>query len=199
MKHRKPIIVTKRDGTLERFSGSKLRNCLARAIGGCSYDARLAEPLVRAVAMHLRECCASRPPTTNYIHRCVCSVLKQTGLSDVADDLTLHRRLRTLKRRRIRLVETEDASGGQAWRKATVVEILENQYGLRHAVCRFLAGQIESQLFALNYRLIRQSFLAELVHNEVLAWGLADENILHRGIERQDTTVVRVHPPEQEN
>jgi hypothetical protein len=45
-------------------------------------------------------------------------------------------------------------------------------------VARFLAGQIEAQVFTLDYRLITRPFLSELVRSEVLAWGLADEDVL---------------------
>ncbi len=179
MKRKPPIIVTKRDGTLERFRPAKLANCLARAMEQRQFDPKLAEPLVRAVALHLREWGEARPPSTGYIHRCVCAVLKQTGLSDIADDLAVQRRLRAIKRRKIRVLDNESKNPrGREWRKADVVEMLQNQYGLRHGVCRFLAGQVESQVFALNYRRVRTAFLAELVRSEVLAWGLADEQAL---------------------
>jgi hypothetical protein len=180
VKNSKDIVVTKCDGSVECFSAAKLSATLARVLQGRSYDPRLARPLARAVALHLKEWRGSNPPTTQYIFRCVSSVLEQTGLADVADDLTHHRRLRTVRRRRTRVLAGSKKTGerGRPWRKVAIVATLENHYGLRHAVARFLAGQIESQVFALNYRLITKPFLAELVRNEVLAWGLADEQVL---------------------
>jgi hypothetical protein len=199
MKDRKHIIVTKRDGTLERFRPAKLVATVARAMRARRYDPALAEPLVRAVALHLREWGDPQPPTTNYIHRCVCSVLRQTGLSDIGDDLAAARRQRTLCRRRVRVVERDGDPRGETWRKAVVVETLQNTYGLRYAVCRFLAGQIEQQIFALNYRRVKKSFLAELVRNEVMAWGLADEQVLKAGARVAGGPHVVSQPPEQEN
>ncbi len=174
------IVVTKQDGTVERFVLPKLANSLARVLRGRAYDARLATPLARAVAMHLREWPREQPPGTDYIYQCVTSVLQQTGLTDVADDLGHHRRLRAARRRRTRVLPSGAPAGttGESWRKAALVATLENRYGLTHAVSRFLAGQIELQVFALNYRLLTRPFLAELVRNEVLAWGLADEQML---------------------
>ncbi len=58
------------------------------------------------------------------------------------------------------------------------MELLVARFGLRHNVSRFIAGKIEMQLSALNYRLIRKSFLLELIQNEVLAWGVGDERAL---------------------
>lgn len=190
-------MVTKRDGTVEHFRPAKLTNCLVRAMQGRAYDPNLAEPLTRAVTLHLGEWRDTQPPTTNYIHRCVCSVLRQTGLGDVAEDLGLQRRTRTLRRRQIRVVDEDGSEHGVAWRKASIVATLLNDYGLRHTVSRFLAGEIEMQVFALDYRRIRKSFLAELVRNEVLAWGLADTQVLE-----MDTPVVEPpvasRPPESE-
>lgn len=199
MNSRKHLIVTKRDGTLERFRPTKLVATVARAMRARQYDPALAEPLVRAVALHLREWGDPRPPTTNYIHRCVCSVLRQTGLGDIGDDLAVSRRQRTLRRRQVRVVDRDGDPRGDAWRKAVVVQTLQDVYGLRHAVCRFLAGQIEQQIFALNYRRVKKSFLAELVRNEVMAWGLADEQVLRAGARLSGSPTVVSRPPEQEN
>jgi len=197
-RRKKAIIVTKRDGTVERFSPVKLGNCLARAMRCRAYDAKLSEPLVKAVAMHLRECAGARPPSTNYIHHCVCSVLRQTGLADVADDLVLARRVRTLRRRRVRILVDDRQERDEAWRKAVVVEMLQNEFGLRHSVCRFLAGQIEQQVFSLNYRVIRRPLLVELVRSEMMAWGLVDEPALREGVAVPPPHVAEVRRPESE-
>ncbi|MBK9127195.1 MAG: hypothetical protein IPM13_05275 [Phycisphaerales bacterium] len=183
MKRCKELVITKRDGTVERFSLPKLVSGLRVVLEGRSYDGRLAGPLAKAVEMHLHECRGSTPPRTDYIFRCVVSVLQQTGLSDVAEDLQLHRRLRAARRRRTRVFPAAGAATarGVPWQKTDIVAALENHYGLRHSVARFLAGQIESQVFGLNYRLITRPFLAELVRSEVLAWGLASEDVLQKG------------------
>jgi hypothetical protein len=180
VKSRKEIAITKRDGTVEKFDVMKLTNCLARVLRGRAYDPRLAGPLARAVALHLREWTGSRHPTTQYIFRCVASVLEQTGLGDVAEDLHQHRKLRAVRRRRTRVLEDAErpARGSHGWQKGAIVAALERNYGVRHTVARFLAGQIEMQIFALNYRVITRPFLAELVRNEILAWGLADQQVL---------------------
>ncbi|MBK9118364.1 MAG: hypothetical protein IPM18_02015 [Phycisphaerales bacterium] len=178
MRSSKNIVVTKRDGTLERFHVAKLTNCLAQAIGAHAYDERLAGPLARAVAMHLVDWQEPSPPTTSYIYHCVRTVLQQTGLSEVADALADHRRLRRMRRRRIRVIEPGRPGRGEAWNKSAIVGTLQHRFGLRHAVSRFMAGRIEAQIFTLDYRVVTRPFLAELVRNEVLAWGLADEQVL---------------------
>jgi hypothetical protein len=177
VKRCKEIVVTKSDGSVECFAATKLAACLARVLAGRAYDPRLSGPLTRAVALHLQDWALTAPPTTQYVFDCVGSVLRQTGLSDVADDLAHHRRLRAARRHRTHVIERVDQPRARRkpWRKLALVATLHERYGLRHAVARFLAGQIESQVFALNYRLVTKSFLAELAHSEVSAWGLADE------------------------
>ncbi len=199
MKKTKEIVVTKRDGTVERFGSDKLSATLASALQARSYDPRLSTPLARAVALHLQEWKHPNPPTTEYIFRCVASVLEQTGLADVADDLKRHRRMRASRRRRTRVMAAGDQPGakGKPWRKSAIVATLENHYGLRHTIARFLAGQIETQVFALDYRLITRPFLGELVRNEVLAWGLADEQVLHAELDVCEHPVAPARPQKE--
>ncbi len=186
MSDTEPIVVTKRDGSVERFSLAKLHNCLANVVREQAYDPELAAPLARAVALHLREWPDTRPPTTDYIYRCVQSVLHQTGLTDVAENLAARRWVRDRRRRRIRVLDPASPGGlGEPWRKARLVQVLEGRYGLRHATARFLAGRIEQQVFALNYRMVSRPLLAEVLRSEVLAWGLADEQALRSGTDQQ--------------
>ncbi len=199
MKRTKEVIVQKHDETVERFSLPKLMNSIRSALEGRAYDGRLASPLARAVEMHLREWRGAEPPTTDYIFRCVISVLQQTGLADVADDMNTHRRGRHRRRRRVRIstdaLRTPTAEA--CWQKLEIVQLLEGRYGLRHSVARFLAGQIEQQIFSLNYRVISRGFLAELVRNEVQAWGLATGDQSPTLRDRLEQPVGPEHPDEE--
>lgn len=196
MRRCKEILVSKRDGTVEKFGLAKLSSCLARVLSRRSYDARLAGPLARAVALHLSEWRNVRPPSTEYIFRCVATVLEQTGLADVAEDLSHYQRARAARRRRTRVLEVVGRGPGVPWCKARLVNTLERRYGLRHTVARFLAGQVEAQVFGLDYRLVTRAFLRELVQNEVLAWGLTDEPVLRADRTVPDPAAV---PPEPKN
>lgn len=177
MKRTRELVVTKRDETVERFSLPKLVNSIRIALEGRGYDGRLSGPLAKAVEMHLWELRRGDPPSTDYIFRCVSSVLQQTGLTDVSEDLMLHRRMRLARRRRMRVAAAPGgaAEATAAWKKSMLVATLENGYGLRHSVARFLAGQVEQQVFALNYRVVTKALLAELIRCEMLAWGLAGD------------------------
>jgi hypothetical protein len=171
----RPVVVTKRDGTLESFSASKLRASLSMALQACCCDARAADPLTRAVGLHLTRDCAGHQPSTEYIYYCVCTALAHTGLGEVAEELAAHRRLRESRRRRVRVLDQLKSAGyPQRWRKTALVATLRDVYGLQQTVARFLAGRIEEQVFGLGYRQVSKTLLAELMRSELMAWGLLD-------------------------
>ena len=173
MSESKPIILAKRDGALEPFLPGKLRRVLALALRAGRHDPRLADPLIQAVEAHLQCWDEPRPPTTEYVYRCAHTVLRETGLNEVADVLATHRRWRRLKRRSVRVLRP-DASGAAApWRKTNVVGALEKRYELGHAVARIVAGELENRVLNLGFRTISHGLLEELIRNELLAWGLA--------------------------
>lgn len=164
--------VTKRDGSQEPFSLPKLRNCLVAVLRAGDFDPKIAAPLLQAVLAHLDEWRGSRPPTSDYLFRCLRSVLQQTGLGDAAGELAFRRRLRNLHRNRTRVV-SPSRSRAMAWQKCAVVQSLRRDYGLNHATARFLAGQVETQAFGLKYAELSTQLIGELVRNEVIAWGLS--------------------------
>jgi hypothetical protein len=171
------IIIAKRDGSFEPLRVAKLRRCLMLAMRSCHCDvAQVADALVEAVACHLREWDRSEPPTSAYLYRCACTVLRQTGLGEAARRLAGHRRQRVAQRRRVGVFDPRGLGDGtRPWRKALVVAALEHRYGLTRPVARILAGEIEARVFALKYRLIAKPLLDELIRNELAAWGLVVE------------------------
>lgn len=168
-------MITKRDGTLECFSLPKLRNCLTTVLRAAATDVRPADPLARAVACHLRQWDDESLPSTGYIYHCVRTALLQTGLTEAAGEFAAHRRLRAARRRRVRVFDPAlSEQPAVRWRKGALVGTLQNVYDLRQSVARFLAGRVEGQVFGLGYRLLSKVLVAELLRNELLAWGLLD-------------------------
>ena len=96
------IIVAKRDGSLESFASRKLWRVLGNAMRECGQEARLAEPIVRAVEVHLEYREQRHRLTAEYVYRCLVAVLEQTGLRDVAQRLIAHRRWRRHRRSIVR-------------------------------------------------------------------------------------------------
>jgi len=199
VKRTRTLVLTKRDGTLERFNFQKLRVCLSKALQAAGDDRHLAEPLARAIADHLERLDPSEMPSTEYVFRCACAVLEQTGLAEAARLLVAHRRLREARRQRVQVYDpAEPGRPPCRWRKDALVSTLQNAYDLRQAVARFLAGRIEERVFELGYRLLSKGFIAELVRNEVSAWGLLVDRVVENPPEGTDSPPARGHPAKEE-
>lgn len=171
-----PLIVIKRDGTVEAFSLAKLRGSIAGVMERASYDPRLGGPLSRAVAAHLSELPDGRPPSTDYVYRCVQSVLRQTGLADVAQQLDNHRRQRRARRQRLMILDPAGGARGRSrWRKEAIVARLRREYDLGSGAARFIAGQVELKVFELNAQQITAAELSDVLGKELAAWGLMED------------------------
>lgn len=168
-------MVVKRGGELEPFEAAKLRRCLAAALWACDRDPRLADALARAVELHLQSWNSPHPPSTDYVFRCACVALSETGLAGVARYLVRRQRRRAARRRELTVFDPRRPGRSPVrWRKASVALLLRSRYGLRRPVARFLAGVVERQVFNLGYAVVSTTLIRELIRNELLAWGLAD-------------------------
>lgn len=177
MKKATRVQIVKRDGSVEEFQFAKLRRCLAAAMKACSYDIRYADALTRAVSMHLEEWTESKPPSSDYVFRCVKTVLDETGLGDVAGELSRHRRQRAVHRRRISILDDASADGRTVnWSKSAVATVLADRHQMAAGTARILASEIESRVFAVGYQLVTARLLDALIRNELLAWGFTAES-----------------------
>ncbi|QOJ15741.1 MAG: hypothetical protein HRU75_14325 [Planctomycetia bacterium] len=167
------VVIAKDGGAAERFSEAKLRRCLRIGLseGGCEVE--LAGPLARAVGMHLAEQLDPCTLSTGYLFECVTAVLRRTNLEGAADALEAHRRRRSDSRNRLRVFDPARVKRGAVpWRKSAIVGLLENRFGVRHAVARGLAGEVESRVFGLGFRVVRLPLVIEVIENELMSWGL---------------------------
>lgn len=167
--------VVKSDGTLEPFQFAKVRRGLAAAMRSCRYDDRYADALARAVEIHVQEWTGVRPPTTDYLHRCVREVLVETGLTDVAAEVERHRTVRRELRKRVSVVDARRRGRrNRPWSKARVVQTLVRRHALRPEVARIVGAEIEQRVLGLRYQVVSSSLIAELIRNELMAWGLCE-------------------------
>lgn len=168
-------MIRKCDGSLERFEFVKLRRGLAAAMRDCGYGVHLADALAQAVTIHLRDWREKRPPSSEYIFRCVQTVLDETGLEEVARHLAAQRRYRACRRRGLLVLDSRHPSrAATPWRKGMVASTLQRRHKLGRKTARILAGQIEERVLSLNYSVISSALLAELIRSELMAWGLSE-------------------------
>ncbi|MCH8804736.1 MAG: hypothetical protein IH986_01430 [Planctomycetes bacterium] len=200
MKRGIPVIIGKRDGHTEAFCIAKVKRCLGAAMSACSRDARFADPLAQAVQMHLEQWTETRPPTSNYIFRCLRSALVQTGMPEAAEELLSHRQIRSAGRCGIRVYDSAGRrSNGEPWRKAALVNTLQARYGLRRPTARILAREIETRVLALDYPLVSTALINELMRNELLAWGFDDNAVEPAHVDRSPNPVAGGPPPGRED
>jgi hypothetical protein len=171
----KRVRIAKRDGTTEAFELAKLKRSLSHAMSIAGYDARYAEPLAKAVLLHLEEWQESVPPGSDYVHQCAKAVLDQTGLGDVADEFGRARRGRAARRKQVHVLRRSGVQVG--WEKAELCRGLESHYGVRASVARIIGGEVEQRVLGLGYALVRSALVRELVRNEMLAWGLLSADV----------------------
>lgn len=170
-------VITKRDGSSEPFSGSKLRRCVEALLRGAGFDPHLAVPLSKAVALHVERCDDEAPLTASYVFDCVHAVLSQTGLRDAADGFQAHRAERCRSRERISVCDDiGESRSAVPWDKACLIATLQGKYGLRRAVSRYLASEIERKMIVLDYQNVSRELVAALMHNELSAWGLLGDS-----------------------
>lgn len=171
------VRVRKRDGSHEPFQMAKLRRSIAIAMRSCRVDERFADSLARAVTVHMEQNAAGRPPTTDYVFRCVRAVLSETGLEEIARQLIVHRRTRAARRRSV--VIQNHRRGGQleAWSKSVICQTLQRKHGLERGTARMLSGEIEQRVLGLHYGVVSTNLVSELIRGELLAWGLAESQL----------------------
>lgn len=174
MTQAREILVVKRGGDVEPFALEKLGRCIRVGLLARGDDPVFASPLARAIEVHVEGLGASRRPTSDYLFKCATTVLRETGMGEVARALAEHRRGRALARRRVRVRTADSRPQGDRWDKARLAAWLERHCDLRRATARLLAGEVERRVLKLEYEVIAGPLVRELILSELGAWGLAE-------------------------
>jgi len=140
----------------------------------CNHQAHVADDLVRAMEIHLRDCSVGRALKSDYIFRCARTVLRETGLPEVAKVLDSFRCHRAACRERVRVFcETSADHSLKKWRKTRVVKTLVSEFGLSNSTARVLAGEVEQRVLMLGYGAVSTGLVSELIRTELRCWGLS--------------------------
>jgi hypothetical protein len=171
--------IRKRDGTVELFSLSKLRECLRRGLETAAegYDFAMAAPRELADAVHeylLREN-ADRPIASDRILELVELVLNQIGQSSAAMVVRQYAERKTRLRRRLLVASTGATSGRfihKRWSKAKLIQHLRGKHLLDASTSRMIAGRVEQLIFNCNFRVVTTGLVVEMTRSELMTWGL---------------------------
>lgn len=165
------IKVTKRDGSVEDFDVAKLGGTLGRGfkrVGGDISDAR---ELARAIEIFLIR--GKRYDISSAaLFEMGLKALRHVKMNDAAELLELHRTLRTIRRRLIRVRHEDDKL--TMWDKSWLVELGIRMWGVSRTTARILAGEVENEIISKDCPEIPREQILDLLNRRVAEFGLAD-------------------------
>jgi hypothetical protein len=165
------ISVVKRDGSVEPFDEAKLAGALRRGMDRRDDSQAQVENLARALGLYLRRLRRPRVSSTA-IFEMVLKALRRVKMGDRAEMIELHRTLRRVRRRLLR-VRHDDGQVTQ-WDKSWVVCLAERLWGLSRRTARILAGEVELDLLPQEECEIPRRDVVDALNRRVVEWGLAD-------------------------
>lgn len=175
--------VRKRDGSLEAFLVVKIVRLLQRAYAKTSGEsADLIRQVAGAVEWYFCEHRKGAEATSEEVLAVTLRVLEETHQDKIAEKIARHHRLREQRREQVQVSRVSDglASPPQPFGKKFVVSHLHKCFGLGPSVARIVAGGVEEQVLKSGYAVVTTAYIRELMHNELLAWGLLSMGPMRR-------------------
>lgn len=171
--------IRKRDGTVEDFSLSKLRECFRRGLEASAdgYDGGPSVPRELADAVHeyLSQELDGRPIGSDRVLELVDLVLNQIGQPSAAVAVRHYAERKTRLRRRLLVAAPRGREGGfvhQRWSKLKLIQHLSGKHLLDAPTSRMIAGRVEQLIFNCNFRVVTTGLVLEMTRSELMTWGL---------------------------
>ncbi len=171
MERSRMIKVKKRDGGIEDFDVAKLGGVLGRGfrqLGGDIFEAR---ELARAIEIFLVRSKRFRISSAALFEMGL-KALRHVKMNDAAELLELHRTLRTIRRRLLRVRHEDEKL--TAWDKGWLVELAARMWHVSHTTARILAGEVENEILSHDQPEIHREEILDLLNRRVAELGLAD-------------------------
>ncbi|MBN1554358.1 MAG: hypothetical protein JXA11_06410 [Phycisphaerae bacterium] len=163
--------VRKRDGSVEEFSAAKLAGALRRVLDRLEGARADAYDLAAGVGLYLRRTRQSLV-SSSAVFNMLTKVLRRVGLGDAAELMELHRTLRMVRRRLLRIRHDDGCS--TQWDKSWLAMLAERMWHVSRGTARILAAEIELHLLPQEEREISREEIVELLNDQVSQWGLAE-------------------------
>jgi hypothetical protein len=172
MDESRTIEVIKQGGLREGFSRSKLAAVLWKgmwAAGLGSYDE--AREIAHAIEIFLRRRQRWTIESSAMFEMAVKS-LRRVRMGEAAEMIELHRTLRTVRRRLLR-VRHDDGAETQ-WDKAWLVELGRRMWHIDNETARILAGMTELEILSQQEQTLPRRQIIDEFNARVAQFGLAD-------------------------
>ncbi len=163
--------VRKRDGSVEDFDAAKLAGAIRRVLERLEGVQADPDDLARGIQLYLQR--SGRTIVTSAaIFGMLLKVLRRVRLGDAAELFELHRTLRMVRRRLLR-VRHEDGYATH-WDKGWLAALAERMWHISRTTARMLAGEIEMHLLPQEESEIPREDVLALLNRHIAQWGLAE-------------------------
>lgn len=191
------IRVRKRDGNVESFVLSKLRNCLGNGFSASGEmrerGTTTCQELAEAVHAYLERTEPEATVSSKRLAELVELVLSQTGYTAASMAIRQHAQLRDQQRRWLRVAGRQGSDGRyiqRRWNKTRVVDHLARHHRLDAPASRMIASRVEQLVFACGLKVVTTGLVREMTMSELLAWGLLPGALVVK--KRRNRTVPKV-------
>lgn len=173
-----PLLIRKRDQSIEAFEIAKLRNSIRLAL--CSgadssgLDNAAANGLAEAIQEFLAKASLDAPVPSVRLLELVEMVLTQTGHAAAGMAIREHAQSRDRHRRwlMVAAASPEGRFVQHRWNKSRLVRFLRQQHLLDAPASRMIAGRVEQVVFNCGLKVVTAGLVREMINSELLAWGL---------------------------
>ncbi|MBN1942295.1 MAG: hypothetical protein JW849_03275 [Phycisphaerae bacterium] len=170
MKSRK-IRVRKRDGSIEEFNAAKLAGVLRRVLDRLEGVRTDADNLAGGMYLYLQRT-RRTIVTSAAVFGMLVKILRRIQLGDAAELFELHRTLRMVRRRLLRV--RHDNGCTTRWDKSWLAVLAERTWHVSRPTARILAGEIELCILPQEEAEIARGAILDLLNEQVSQWGLAE-------------------------
>ena len=165
------IKVTKRDGSIEDFDVAKLGGMLGRGFRKVGGDISNACELARAIEIFLVRS-KRYEISSSALFEMGLKALRHVKMNDAAEILELHRTLRTIRRRFVRIRHENEKL--TRWEKSWLVELAIRMWHVSRNTARILAGEVENEIISKNQPEMPREEILDLLNKRMAELGLAD-------------------------
>lgn len=171
MKTSRKTRIRKRDGSVEEFDVAKLAGAIRRVLERLDGVHADADDLAGGIQLYLQR--SGRTLVTSAaVFGMLLKVLRRVRLGDAAELFELHRTLRMVRRRLLR-VRHDDGCSTQ-WDKSWLAALAERMWHVSRNTARILAGEIELHVLPQEEAEVSREDVLEMLNQHISQWGLAE-------------------------
>jgi hypothetical protein len=163
--------IRKRDGSIEEFDAAKLAGALRRVLERLEGVRADANDIAEGLQLYLRRTRRTLV-SSSAIFGMLVKILRRVRLGDAAELLELHRTLRMVRRRLLRVRHEEGYT--TQWDKSWLAALTERMWHVSPTTARILAGDVEMHLLPQEETEISRRDIIEMLNHHVSQWGLAE-------------------------